>query len=71
VQYSSRAQKRHLLDFITTPPKLDCGAIGHDPEFIQITTIKERPVLLDVLMLLIDTPHILGKVRGQVKEMYR
>ena len=45
----------------------------HDPEFIQSSTIhiKDRPLLLNVLIQLIDTTHILGKVQGQIKEVCR
>ena len=31
--------------------------------------IKVMPLLLNILIQLIVTPHILGKVRGQIKEV--
>ena len=37
----------------------------------QSIHIKDRPLLLNVLIQLIDTPHILGKVQGQIKEVCR
>jgi len=48
-----------------------CGE--HGPEFIQSSTIheKERPVLLNVLIQIIDKPHILEKVQGLIKEVSR
>ena len=45
----------------------------HDPEFIQSSTIhiKAMPLLRNVSIQLIDTPHILGKVQCQIKEVCR